>query len=61
MGNAPLTAVLALTGKPFELAQRELATVGITAQDGSQTLKGLTAGDRSLMGRAVRVLLAPAR
>jgi hypothetical protein len=61
VGNAPLTAVLALNGKGFDQAQRELATVGITAQDGSQTLQGLTAGDRGQMGRAVRVLLAPAR
>lgn len=57
LSRAPLKSVLPLAGKSLEQARAELAAVGIELRDGDQTLLQLSQGDRSTLGRAVRVLL----
>ena len=62
IADAPLTQTAALAGKSVDEARSALAAAGIAVDDGQQSLRAATGGNRAQIGLAVRVLFdkAPA-
>lgn len=54
--NAPLSRVADLSGKPAERLVSELNQAGIAVSGPADTLSSITAGDRELEGKAIRVI-----